>query len=441
MQLTGMRAYFALWAGQIISQTGSAMTAFAVGVWLFEQTNSAATLTWAATAFFAPLVFLSPFAGTIVDRYDRKLVMGVTDGVAGVTTIIMFALLATGNLAIWQIYILNFINGAFNSMQWPAFSAATTMLMDKENYARAAGLTSIGETASNVLAPLIAAAVLAATNLQTVLLIDIVTFSAAIGSLFVIFVPKPPRSADNQSSTFLQETKYGFTYIFSRPPLIGLQSVFLVINFAAMFGFALAVPMILAETNNNEVVLGSVQSIGAFGGVVGGIVLSAWGGPRRKVYGVLGGMIANAILGTMLMGLGMSLPVWGAAAFLNSLTIVILNGSNQAIWQAKVAPDVQGRVFAVRRLFAQVVAPISTALAGPLADNIFEPAMQEGGRWADTFGWLVGTGAGAGMSLMFVLAGAVCLFAAGSALFVPIIRNAEELLPDHVAAAGPNVDH
>ncbi len=432
-QLTGMRAYFALWLGQIISQTGSAMTGFAVGVWLYQQTGEAATLTWAATAFFAPLVFLSPFGGTIVDRYDRKLVMGITDGVAGLTTIIMFVLLATGNLAIWHIYVLNVINGAFNSMQWPAFSAATTLLMDKENYARAAGLTSIGETASNVLAPLIAAAVLAATNLQTVLLIDIVSFTAAIGSLFLIFVPKPPKSADNKAGSFLQETKYGFTYIFSRPPLLGLQSVFLVINFAASFGFALIVPMILAETNNNEVVLGSVQSIGAVGGVVGGVLLSVWGGPRRKVYGVLGGMMANSIVGTILMGLGVSLPIWAAAAFLNSLTIVILNGSNQAIWQTKVAPDVQGRVFAVRRLFAQVVAPVSTAMAGPLADNIFEPAMREGGRWADTFGWLVGTGAGAGMSLMFVLAGIVCFAAAGTAFFVPTVRDAEKLLPDHVA--------
>ncbi len=433
MQLTGMRAYFTLWVGQIISQTGSAMTAFAVGVWLFEQTGSAATLTWAATAFFAPLVFLSPFAGTIVDRYDRKLVMGVTDGVAGVTTIILFTLLATGNLEIWQIYVLNFINGAFNSMQWPAFSAATTMLMDKENYARAAGMTSIGQTASNVLAPLVAAAVLAATNLQTVLLIDIVSFTAAIGSLFFIFIPQPPKSAENQSGSFLQETKYGFTYIFARPPLLGLQSVFMVINFAATFGFALSVPMILAETNNNEVVLGSVQSIGAVGGVVGGVLLSAWGGPKRKVYGVLGGMMAASIFGTILMGLGMSLPVWATAAFLNSLFIVILNGSNQAIWQAKVAPDVQGRVFAVRRLFAQVIAPISTAMAGPLADNIFEPAMREGGRWVETFGWLVGTGAGAGMSLMFVAAGIISFGAAAIALFVPTVRDAEMLLPDHVA--------
>lgn len=432
-QLTGMRAYFALWAGQIISQTGSAMTAFAVSVWLFQETGEAATLTWAGAAFFAPLVFLSPIAGTIVDRYDRKLVMGVTDGVAGLTTIILFALLATNNLEIWHIYVLNFINGAFNSMQWPAFSAATTMLMDKKNYARAAGLTSIGETASSVLAPLLAAAVLAATNLQTILLIDIVSFTAAIGSLFIIFVPKPPKSAESQSGTFFQETKYGFTYILSRPPLLGLQSVFLIINFVATFGFALSVPMILAETNNNEVILGSVQSIGAFGGVVGGVLLSAWGGPKRKVYGVLGGMIAAGMFGTLLMGLGRSLPIWGIAAFCNSLFIVILNGSNQAIWQAKVAPDVQGRVFAVRRLFAQVVAPVSTAMAGPLADNVFEPAMREGGRWVEPFGWLVGTGAGAGMSLMFVLAGIISIAAATLALFVPTVRDAEKLLPDHVA--------
>ena len=116
--------------------------------------------------------------------------------------------------------------------------------------------------------------------------------------------------------------------------------------------------------------------------------------------------------------------------------IPLINGSNQAIWQSKVAPDIQGRVFSIRRLIAWVSNPLARVFAIPLADQLLEPAMQEGGSLAGTFGWLVGTGAGAGMSLMFVIAGIVCFAAAGIALFIPTVRDAEERLPDHVAVSG-----
>ena len=229
----------------------------------------------------------------------------------------------------------------------------------------------------------------------------------------------------------LQESAYGFRYIFERPSLLGLQMVFFFINFLAMFGFAVMVPMILARTGNNEITLASVQSLGAVGGVVGGLLLSTWGGPRRKVNGVLIGMIAVSIFSQTLMGVGQSVFIWATASFMGQFIIPILNGSNQAIWQSKVAPDVQGRVFAVRRLIAQITAPLATAMAGPLADNLFEPAMQPDGAWAPLFGWLVGTGTGAGMSLMFVITGLIGVAVGLGGYLFPAVRNAEDILPDH----------
>jgi len=193
------------------------------------------------------------------------------------------------------------------------------------------------------------------------------------------------------------------------------------------------VPMILARTGNDEIALASVQSVGAIGGVAGGLLLSAWGGPRRKVNGILLGMVGVSIFSQSLMGVGQTVFVWATAAFMGQFIIPILNGSNQAIWQAKVAPDVQGRVFAVRRLIAQITAPLATALAGPLADNVFEPAMRADGVLAPLFGWLVGTGTGAGMALMFVITGLLGVVVGLGGYLFPAIRDAEDLLVDYEA--------
>ncbi len=139
---------------------------------------------------------------------------------------------------------------------------------------------------------------------------------------------------------------------------------------------AVMVPMILARTGNNERILASVQSISAVGGVVGGLAMSAWGGPKRKVNGVLLGMTVESLLGPTIMGLARSLVGWAVGGFFVQAVIPIINGSNQAIWQAKVPPSMQGRVFATRRMIAQVAFPFAVLVAGPLADNVFEPAMQ-----------------------------------------------------------------
>jgi hypothetical protein len=135
------------------------------------------------------------------------------------------------------------------------------------------------------------------------------------------------------------------------------------------------------------------------------------------------------------MGIGQTLPVWAFAAFCSMFVLPFINGGNQSIWQAKVAPDVQGRVFATRRLIAQIAGPLGMLLAGPLADRVFEPAMQAGGRWAATFGWLVGTGPGAGMGLILVIVGLLGALAGVIGYAVRTIRDAERILPDHDATA------
>jgi hypothetical protein len=174
-----------------------------------------------------------------------------------------------------------------------------------------------------------------------------------------------------------------------------------------------------------------VQSAGAIGGLAGGLLMGAWGGFKRRIHGVLLGWILFSLLGTLPMGLGQSVPVWLAASFLGFLFTPLINGSNQAIWQAKVPPDVQGRVFSIRRLVAWLVNPLAGLLAGPLADEVFGPAMEAGGALAPLFGPLVGTGQGAGIGLMFVFAGALSALVGLGGYLVPRVRGVESALPDY----------
>ena len=436
-KVTGMKGFTVVWIGQVVSLLGTAMSNFALTIWAYEITGKATALALVGFFFLTPMVVLSPIAGAIVDRSNRKLMMMLSDLAAGLTTILILILYTSGNLQIWHLYVTAAISGSFQTFQWPAFSAAITMMIPKEQYARANGMMDLAGSASGIFAPVLAGALLAYIGLTGILLIDIVSFVVAIGALLVVKIPQPEVTEEGKEGqgSIWKESAYGFRYIFDRPSLLGLQLVFLSLNLTLTIAIAVFAPMILARTNSNEVIFGSVQSAGAIGGVVGGALMGAWGGPKRRVHGVLVGMVFSGLLGFTLMGVGQGLLIWAVASFFSQFFIPIVNGSNQAIWQAKVAPDVQGRVFATRRLIAWLVTPLARLAAGPLADFVFEPAMMPSGGLADTFGWLVGTGPGAGMGLMFVLMGVLGALSGLGGYAFRVIRDAEDILPDHEVAA------
>jgi hypothetical protein len=226
---------------------------------------------------------------------------------------------------------------------------------------------------------------------------------------------------------------FGYRYIFKRPSLLGLQLVFFMINLIATFGFTVMAAMILARTDSDPLALSYAQSVGALGGEAGGVLISIWGGPKRRIHGVLIGMFLINLLGGLPLGIGRSVFWWAFGGFMIGLLLPTLNGSYQAIWQATVPPDVQGRVFSIRRLIAQSSAPLAMLAAGPLADKLFEPVMAEGGAWSAAFGWLVGTGPGAGMGLMFVFTGLLGAAVGLGGYLFPAIRNVEDIMPDHAA--------
>jgi hypothetical protein len=305
-------------------------------------------------------------------------------------------------------------------------------MLSKEQYARASAMLGLAESASIIFAPVAASFLYGIIGLGGIMTIDAITFIVAITTLLIVHVPQPEISVEGRESrgSLLAESVYGFRFIFARPSLLGLQLVFFCGNLLMTLAGTLMAPMILSRTGNNQVALGLVEGALGVGGVVGGILLSLWGGPKRKVYGVLVGW-ASIGFGLVLLGVGQSVAFWIVAAFAAWILNPMVNASNQAIWQAKVPPDVQGRVFSTRSLIAQVTIPIAMLLAGPLADDIFEPAMRAGKLSA--FEGLVGSGHGAGMALIFVIAGLLTMGVAGGAYTVRAIREAETILPDHDA--------
>jgi MFS family permease len=429
---TGMFGFTLVWIGQIVSVLASAMSQFGLTIWMFQKTESATALGLMQVFFITPFLLISPIAGVLVDRHNRKMMMMVSDVVAGIATILILVFQSLGILEFWHLYFASVIYGLGMAFQWPAYSAAITTMIPKEQYARANGMMSLIEAGPGVVAPLLAGALLPVIGLTGLLLFDVVTFLFAVGVLMIVHIPQPPRTEEGRQGqgSIWKEAAYGFKYIFARPSLLGLQLIFFVGNLFSGIGYTLLAPMVLSRTANDSLMLGSVQTAGAVGGLIGGILMSAWGGFKRRVHGVLTGWMISGV-GMAILGLAGGLPVWIAGMIIGSLVGSLINASNQAIWQAKVAPDVQGRVFSARRLIAWFTNPISPIIAGTLADFVLEPQMRTTSALSETFGGLVGTGPGAGMGLIIFFCGLLAVGVGAAGYFIPAIYNAETVLPDH----------
>jgi DHA3 family macrolide efflux protein-like MFS transporter len=359
--------------------------------------------------------------------------MMVGDLAAGLATIAILILQALGVLQIWHLYIAMAVMGLGNTFQWPAYSAAISTMVSKEQYGRANGMMALIESGRGVLAPILAGALLPFIHLTGILLIDVVTFIIAVLALLVVFIPQPARTIEGQQGqgSLWKESVYGFKYIFARPSLLGLQLIFFAGNLFSGIAATLFAPVVLSRSGFNSIVLGTSQSAFAIAGVAGGIIMSVWGGFKRRVHGVLLGWFLSSLFGMALFGVGRGLAVWIPAGIMLMIFNPLINASNQAIWQAKVAPDVQGRVFSARRLIAWLTNPISPIIAGTLSDYVLEPAMKAQTGLSSIFGGIFGTSAGAGMGLLITFCGLAAALVGLSGYFFPAIRNAEDILPDH----------
>jgi MFS family permease len=344
----------------------------------------------------------------------------------------VFLLYFTGNLEVWHVYVATVFNAAFTTFQWPAYSAVTTLLVPKKHLGRASGMVQVGDAISSLFSPAIAGFLYVLNGLQGVLFIDFITFAFAVGTLVFVRFPAPKKSEDNtngEKSTIWEEAAFGWKYIRARKGLFGLLTYFAMLNFFGVMISPLIVPLLLEMTQADT--MGLVFSIVGVGMLAGTLTMSAWGGPKRRIIGIIVPAFIQS-LATLMMGLRPSLFLIGASGFIFMFFNPILNGSSQALWQSKVAPDIQGRVFAVRRMIAMAIQPIGLIIVGPLTDYVFTPLMLEGGALAGSVGRVIGVGSGRGIGLFFIVIGVLLTTVTVLAYFHPRIRNVQEELPDVV---------
>ena len=428
-----MRKLIIVWLGQLLSLLGSAMTRFVLAIWLWKQTGEATALVLVGVFSGVSALLTNLAAGPMIDRMSRKLAIILADLMLALTTVALLTLAWMGLLAAWHIYLVSALGGIFGTFHYLAFSTSITLVIPKQHYTRVNSMLSVAHYASSIGAPALAGILLGPISIQGVMLIDVGTFLFAVSTILMIQIPRPAQKSGEGKPT-LGDITFGFRTIFSQPSLRGLVLVIFAFILVESFGYPLFAPMVLARTGGDEVALGLVLSMLGVGGVMGGVVVSVWGGFKRKIDGVLVGLILTGLLGDALFGLGNGLTLWMLAAILVEIFIPLAFSSYHAIWQAKIPPAQQGRVFAARDILAGVGEPISLLCTGLLADHLFEPAMMPDGALSPILGWLAGTGPGAGMAVLLIVSGVVCAVAGIWGYASQPVREIENLLPDHEPA-------
>ena len=407
-----------VWIGQLISLMGSALTSFALGVQVFEETRSASKFVLISLSTTLPLILVSPVAGALADRLDRRRAMIVGDAGAGLGVLALALLLAAGRLAVWHVYLATATLSIFGALHWAAYSAAVVQLVPKKHLGRANGMIQLAESMAPIAAPVVAGFLVVTIGLRGILAIDLGSYAFALLILLAVRFPPIQGAAAAEATakhpSLLRDAVMGFAYLRARPGLLALLALFAALNLGLGMSVVLVTPLVLSFAPPST--LGTVLSAGAAGGLLGSFVMSAWGGPRRRVQGVLGFALLVG-LAVVLTGARASAVTVGGGLFLVTFFQPLLNGSSQVIWQSKVAPEVQGRVFAVRRMIAWSTAPLAYLLGAGLADRVFGPLF---------------AGPGRGIGAVFILAGTLTVLTVLVGASIPRLRHLEKELPDAI---------
>jgi MFS family permease len=408
------------------------MTGFALGVSVYAQTGSTTDFALIFLAGMLPRALLAPLAGVLADHWDRRRVMILSDLGAALSTLVALALALSGELQLWQIYLVTATNGAFGALRVPAYIASASTLVPKNQYGRIGGMLQLSDALGQVVAPVVAGALMATFRLPSVLLIDLASFGVALLTLAITRFPDLEAPGQARRGSLVREALGGWDFVAARPELLALLLVFAIGNFFVGNAQALLTPMILSFSS--PATLGIVLSVGGAGMVVGGVTLSVWGGGKRRIRTVLA---AYALLGLSILATGLvpSPLVVGAALFFAYLSLPFVIGASQAVMSSKVTHAVQGRVFALRVLLITTSFTIAYLTAGPLADSVFEPLLAVGGPLAGSIGSLIGVGPGRGIGLMFIVLGLLATLTALVGYAYPRLRRVEVELPDVAAPA------
>ncbi|MDJ0715616.1 MAG: MFS transporter [Prochloraceae cyanobacterium] len=427
-QLGGIKAFIVLWLGQLVSLVGSRITNFGLRVVVFQTTTSVTQFALISVCTILPVILLSPFAGVIVDRFDRRRVIIISDFGAFLTTVAIALLLLTGNLEVWHIYLTTAISSAFSAFQWPANIASVSMLVPKKHLPRASGLTQLGKAISQLISPILGAVMLVTVKLEGIILLDLITFIFSIFTLSLVRFPKLKTNISQQLSPalVLKEIGEGCKYIAARLGIFGLIIFLAGINFLVGAVEVLATPLILSFASTTT--LGTILSIGGIGMVLGGVLFSIY--PQARGY-INITFNFTLLVGFCIVAAGLkaSVILVSSAIFIVFFSLPFINGSSLLIFQRKVALEMQGRFFAINDTIAKTSLLVAYLITGPLADRIFEPLMDIKGLLANNVGQIIGVGPGRGIGLLFVIMGTLTMLLTIMAYQYPPLRFIEDSSP------------
>lgn len=432
----GMVSFLWIWLGQTVSMVGTGVTGFAISVWIYQTTGSVTQFTLAAVLVVLPGIVIGPFCGVLVDRWDRRWAMILADLGAASRIVFLLVLLSADRLElqVWHVYVAAVVRSLFEAVQVPAYMASVPLLVPKSQLGRVNGLIQFSFSASRVVAPAVAGLLLPSIGLGGLLWVDVATFLFALTTLAVVRIPRPPEASagadDQHPPSVWREATAGWQYLRGRTGLLAVALFVAAVNLVAGSAYVLVTPLLLA-LGKSATELGLVLSVGSLGMVLGSLVMGAWGGPAKKIWGLL--IAAPTLgLGMLVVGLTTRLPaiVFGVVVFYFGLPVI--NACATSIWQVKVKPAIQGRVFALLRVVAQLSLPIAFLSAGPLADWL-EALMAEGAMLgAGPLGAVLGYGPGRGLGLLLASVGVLLMILGVIAPLIRRLRRVEEDLPDEV---------
>lgn len=416
------RKYIIFWLSQTLSQLGSAITSFALILWMYMQNGSAMTVSLMSFFNYVPYVIVSLFAGTFVDNHNKKKIMLISDSVAGICSVFVFCLNAAGRLQIVHLYIVNFVIGFMNAFQAPASSVVIGKIVPKDKLTQVSGMNSFSASLVSVIAPVIASSLFALGGLNLILMFDLLSFVFAF--LVLVFIINVPENifVKKEKKSLFSGFMEGMGY------LTGNRVIFMIIVTMALLNFFsrltyenILSPMILARSGSDVNCLGIVNALMGIGGIAGGVIVSLCKVKGNSTKMIYISALFSFLLGDVLMGVGRNIIVWGIAALAASFPIAFINAGQLNILYKHVPEQIQGRIFAVRNAIQFSTIPLGILLGGFLADYIFEPFMASQNLVSKVLSFIVGTGNGSGMALMFLCTGLL------GALFSIISYNQKDI--------------
>ena len=367
-----MRPFFTVWTGQVFSLLGSELVQFALVWWLTTTTGSAMVLALATMMAVLPRVFVSPVAGALVDRWNRRVVMMAADGLSALAVVVLAVLFAFDAVQVWHVYVVMFVRAACGAFHWPAMQASTTLMVPEEHLARVAGLNQALQGLGAIVAPPLGALLLAILPMQGVLAVDVATAILAISPLFFVHIPQPERAAGAAQAarpSMVADLREALRFLRAWPGILMIIAIAVLVNCLIFPALSLQ-PLLVTEHFQGDVLqLAWLQSAFGVGMVAGGITLSIWGGFRRRS---LTGLLALALSGVGFVVIGLApaaaFPLAVGAMFFAWFMQPIANGALMAVLQIIVPADMQGRVFTLLQSAAGAMIPLGLVIAGPLAE-------------------------------------------------------------------------